>query len=139
MSAIDPERMLLGRVSPFIAPALAVAFLLGWAIAGVDAGASAAVGVTVVAVNLAASALATSWAARISPTMLYAVALGGFFVRMVVLVAVLLILDPTAWFSPLAFALSVVPTTIALLVFEARTLSTRTVQADLWYFRETTV
>ena len=138
MSAIEPERMLLRRVLPFVPPALLIAFALGWAIAGLDAGASAAIGVAVVAANLAASALATAWAARISPVMLYAVALGGFFVRMVVLVAVLLILDPTAWFSPVAFALSVVPTTIVLLTFEAKVLSGRT-QADLWYFRETTV
>jgi ATP synthase protein I len=138
MSAIEPERMLLGRVLPYILPALLIAFALGWLIAGGDAGASAAIGVAVVAANLVASALATAWAARISPVMLYAVALGGFFVRMVALVAVLLILDPTAWFSPVAFALSVVPTTIVLLTFEAKVLSGRA-QADLWYFREPTV
>jgi hypothetical protein len=130
--------MLLRRVLPFVAPALVVAFVTGAAIAGPDAGASAAIGVGIVAANLIANALATSWAAGISPVMLYAVALGGFFVRMVVLVAVLLILDPTSWFSATAFALSVVPTTIALLVFEARAISGR-VQGDLWYFRETTV
>jgi len=138
MSAIEPERMLLGRVLPFILPALAIAFALGWLIAGADAGGSAAIGVAIVAANLVASALATGWAAGISPVMLYAVALGGFLVRMIVVVAVLLILDPTAWFSPVAFALTVVPTTVVLLAFEAKVLSGRA-QADLWYFRETTV
>ena len=138
MIANEPERMLLGRVLPFVGPVLAIAFAFGWLIGGLDAGSSAAIGVGVVAGNLAASALATGWAARISPTMLYAVALGGFLVRMVVLVTVLLVLEPTSWFSPLAVALTVVPTTLALLIFEARTLSGR-VQADLWYFRETTV
>lgn len=138
MTAIEPERLLLRRVLPFVVPALVVSFLAGAASAGPQAGLSAAAGVAIVAGNFAANALATAWAARISPVMLYAVALGGFFVRMVVLVAVLLVLDPTAWFSPTAFALSVVPSTVALLVFEAATLSGR-MQADLWYFRETTV
>jgi ATP synthase protein I len=138
MNAIEPERMILVRTLPYIGPAGLTAFLLGWAIGGLDAGSSAAIGVAVVAANLAASALATSWAARISPTMLYGVAVGGFLVRMLVLVLVLVLLDPTSWFSPLAFALTVVPTTIALLAFEARSLAGRT-QADLWYFRETTV
>lgn len=138
MTAIDPERLLMRRVLPFVAPALLVSFSAGAALAGSDAGWSAAIGVGIVAANLIANALATAWAAGISPVMLYAVALGGFLVRMIVLVAVLLVLDPTAWFSPTAFALSVVPTTIALLVFEAKTLSGR-MQADLWYFREPTV
>jgi ATP synthase protein I len=138
MTAIEPERMLLRRVLPFVAPALCLAFVIGWMLAGTDAGTSAAVGVAIVTANLVASALATSWAARISPVMLYAVALGGFFIRMVVLVAVLLVLDPMTWFSPTAFALAVVPATVALLAFEAKAISGRT-QADLWYFQETTV
>ena len=136
---VEPERMLLRRVLPFLAPALAASFLIGAAVGGVDVGWSAAIGVAIVALNLISNALATAWAAGISPVMLYAVALGGFFVRMVVLVAVLLILDPMPWFSTPAFALAVVPSTIAILVFEAKILSARTTQADLWYFRETTV
>ena len=139
MTAIEPERMLLGRVLPFVAPAIALALGIGWAFGGPGAGASAAIGVAIVAVNLTTAALATSWAARVSPVMLYAVALGGFVVRMIVLVAVVMILDPLPWFSTVAFALAVVPATIAVLVFEAKTLSARTTQADLWYFRETPV
>jgi ATP synthase protein I len=130
--------MVMRRALPFVVPALVVAFLVGWAVSGADAGWSAVIGVAVVAANLIASALATSWAARISPTMLYLVTLGGFVVRMIVLVTVLLILDPMPWFSSVAFALTVVPVTIALLAFEARMLSGRN-QVDLWYFRETRV
>lgn len=136
---VEPERMLLRRVLPFVAPAVLLAFVIGAVIGGPGVGASAAIGVAIVAANLTSNALATAWAAGISPVMLYGVALGGFFIRMVVLVVVLLILDPMSWFSATAFALAVIPTTIALLIFEAKALTGRAVQADLWYFRETTV
>jgi ATP synthase protein I len=138
MTAMEPERMVLRRVLPFVVPALALALATGWLLGGPGVGASAAIGIVIVAANLAASAATMSWAARISPVMLYAAALGGFFIRLVVLVVVLLLLDPLAWFSAVAFALAVVPATIALLVFEAMALSTRKMQSDLWYFRETT-
>lgn len=139
MTSVEPERMLLRRVLPFVVPAIALAALIGWAIGGSRAGTSAAIGVTIVAINLIVAALATAWAARTSPVVLYGVALGGFLVRMVVLVAILALLDPMPWFSTPAFAVAVVPATIAVLVMEARVLAARTTQADLWYFRETTV
>ncbi len=102
-----------------------------------DAGAAAAIGIAVVAANFVASALSIGWAARISPTLVFAVAMGGFFLRMVVIVILLVILNTLSWFSPTAFALSVVPATIVLLVFEARAVSGR-MQADLWSFGEGT-
>jgi ATP synthase I chain len=138
MTAIEPERLLVRRALPFVAPAVALAFLIGWLAGGPNAAVSAAIGTAVVAANFAANALATAWGARTSPVMLYGVVLGGFFVRMVVLVALLLALREFAWFSVIAFAIAVVPATIALLIFEARILAARTTQADLWYFRETT-
>jgi hypothetical protein len=45
----------------------------------------------------------------------------------------LVILTKLSWFSPVAFALTLVPATIALLVYEAKALSGR-MQADLWTF-----
>ena len=87
--------------------------------------------IVVVTANFVAHALSLGWAARISPTLVFAVGLGGFFLRMVVIVILLVVLNTLAWFSPIAFALSVVPATIVLLVFEARPLSGR-MQADLW-------
>jgi ATP synthase protein I len=132
---VEPERELVRRAAPYAPVAFLVAFLLGTLADGSGAGWSAALGVAVVAANFVAAALSIAWAAGISPTLVFAVALGGFFVRMVVLVIVLVGLNTLSWFSPAAFALSVVPATIVLLVFEARVLSGR-MQAELWSFGE---
>jgi hypothetical protein len=83
--------------------------------------------------NFVAAALSVAWAARISPSMLFAVALGGFVFRLFVYTIALVLLNALDWFSPLAFALTLVPTVIALLVVEAGTLSGR-LQADMWSF-----
>jgi hypothetical protein len=61
--------------------------------------------------------------------------MGGFVVRLLVVLLVMVALDATAWFSPLAFVATVVPATIAVLVAEMRLLMDRRVQAGLWYFR----
>jgi hypothetical protein len=61
--------------------------------------------------------------------------MGGFVVRLMVVLLVMLALDATSWFSPLAFVTTVVPATIVVLVAEMRLLMDRRVQAGLWYFR----
>jgi hypothetical protein len=117
-----------------VAPVVTLAaFLAGWVIAGSGPAWSAAIAIVTVAVNFVAFALSTAWAARISPTMLAIVALGGYVVRLVVYTLVLVGLHTLAWFSPLAFTLALMPAVIALLVFEARFLSGR-LQADMWTF-----
>ena len=63
--------------------------------------------------------------------MLYAVGLGGFLVRLGVIVLVIALLQQTAWFSIVAFIAALIPATIALLVVEMKLLSGR-MQADLW-------
>ena len=135
MTKVEPERELVRRALPFIPVGTIVAFALGTLAAGSGAAWSAAIGVGVVAANFVASALSIAWAARISPTLVFAVAVGGFFGRMLVIVTVLVALNTLSWFSPTSFALSVVPATIILLVFEARALSGRT-QVALWSFDE---
>jgi hypothetical protein len=132
---VEPERQVVRRATPFVLPAVAVAFGLGALAGGPGSGWSAAIGVGVVAANFAAGALSIDWAARISPTLVFAVALGGFFIRMTVIVIALVGLNRLAWFSPTSFALTVVPATITLLVFEARALSGRA-QIELWSFDE---
>jgi ATP synthase protein I len=132
----EPERELARRALPFVPPVIVIAFVAGALVSGASAGWSAAIGGVVVAVNFLASALSMARAARISALAVYAVGLGGFVVRMGVIVVVMIALNRLDWFSPLAFALAVVPTTIALLIYEMRFLSGRRIQADLWYFRE---
>lgn len=100
------------------AAATAVGAAIGWAAGGPATGASAAIGVALVVANFAAHGLSLAWASRISVTAVHAVALGGVVLRLGVIVGMLFALDATAWFSPLAFLLAVVPATLLLLTFE---------------------
>lgn len=100
--------------------AVAVAALVGLAASGPNAAASAAIGVAIVSLNFAAHGLSLAWASGISIAAVHAVALGGFVVRLGVIVAAMFALNTMTWFSPLAFGLAVVPATLLLLVYEAR-------------------
>lgn len=102
------------------AAAAATALVAGAAVGGASAGVSAALGVVVVVANFAAHGLSLAWAAGISVTAVHAVALTGVVVRLGAIVALLFLLDASAWFSPLAFGLAVVPGTLALLAYEAK-------------------
>ncbi len=133
MATVEPERLLVRRVLPFVPLAAVAAFAIGWLVAGSGAAWSALIAVVVVAVNFVAFALSIAWAARVSPTMLAVVALGGYLVRLIVYTLVLVALNTLAWFSPLAFTLALMPAVIGLLVYEAKLLSGR-LQADLWSF-----
>jgi hypothetical protein len=133
VAATEPERVLVRRVSPFALPAFAVAFAIGAAVGGADVGWSAAIAIAIVYLNFVANALSIAWAASISPTFVSIVALGGYVVRLIVYTVALVGLNHLTWFSPLAFVLALMPSTIALLVYEAKALSGR-MQADLWSF-----
>lgn len=134
-TATEPERQLIRRVLPFVVPAMGVAFVIGDVAGGLQAGWSALIGVVVVAANFLAGAFSMAWAATVSVIAVFAVGLGGFLVRMAAILGVMLLLNRLDWFSPLSFALTVVPATILLLGFEMKVTSGR-MQADMWYFRE---
>ena len=131
MSGPEPEREMVRRALPYAVPAFIVALALGTLLDSWNAGWSAATGVGVVAANLVAHGLSLAWAARISPTMIFAVAMGGFALRLATILIILLVLNGLSWFSPVAFVAAVVPATLLLLVFEAKVLSGR-MQVDLW-------
>ena len=126
-----PESELIRRIAPFAIPVAIVAFAIGTLVDGTDAGWSAAIAIAVVTLNFVAHGWSLALAAQISPMILYAVGLGGFVVRLGVIVAVIALLHQTAWFSIAAFIAALVPCTIALLVVEMKMLSGR-MQADLW-------
>ena len=131
----EPEHELVRRLLPYSLPAVALAAVAGALLGGAGAAWSAGIGVAAVTANFLGYAYSVAWAARIAPTVLMVVGLGGFVVRLVTLTVALLLLDRLAWFSPVAFAAAFVPTTIVLLVMEMRLLVGR-MQADLWYFPE---
>ena len=130
---MEPEQELVRRAAPFALPAALVAFGVGWIAGGSDVAWSAFLGAAVVALNFAAHGLSMAWAGRISPTMLFAVGLGGYFLRLVIVLLIMLGLNTLAWFSPVAFLIAVIPATVLLLAFEMKQLSGR-MQADLWRF-----
>jgi hypothetical protein len=120
---VEPEREMVRRVAPFGPLAVAVGAVTGAAAGGWDIGWSAAIGVAVVLANFAANGLSLAWAARISPTVLAAVAMGGFVLRLGVVASLIFALDRFEWFSPLAFGLAVVPATTLLLGYEIKLLA----------------
>jgi hypothetical protein len=128
---VAPERELIRRISPFALPVAIAAFVLGTVLDGADAGWSAAIAIAVVYLNFVAYGSSLALAATISPTVIFAVGLGGFLVRLGVIVAVIALLQQTEWFSIVAFIAALVPSTVALLVVEMKLLSGR-MQADLW-------
>jgi hypothetical protein len=123
-------------VAPFLFPAVGVAFVLGAALGGPNAGWSTAIAVGVVAVNFLGAGLSFAWAATISPMALAAVGVVGFFVRMTTILVLMIALNRLDWFSPTAFAAAVVPATAVLLMFEMKVLSGR-MQVDMWSVGET--
>jgi hypothetical protein len=119
----EPEREMVRRLAPWGAPAAVAALLLGAVAGGWDVGISAALGILVVSANFVANGLSLAWAAGVSLTAISAVAMGGFVVRLGVIVAIMAVLNRFAFFSPLAFGLAVVPATLLLLAFEMRLLA----------------
>lgn len=131
MRTPEPEREMVRRALPWSFAAFALALGVGAWLGGWGVGWSAAIGVAIVALNLVAHGLSLAWAARISPTMVFAVGMGGFVLRLGTILLVLILLNRLPWFSAVAFVAAVVPATILLLVYEAKLLSGR-MQVDLW-------
>jgi hypothetical protein len=130
---VEPERELIRRIWPFAIPVALLAFVVGALIDGSAAGWSAVVGIAVVFINFVAYGLSMAWAATISPVIVYAVGLGGYIVRLGLVVVLIVLLRELAWFSVVAFVAALIPTTIALLVVEMKLLAGR-MQSEMWTF-----
>ena len=64
-----------------------------------------------------------SWSAKRSPTLLMAAALGGFLVRMVLLLVAVALVKNQSWFEAVPLGITVLVTHVGLLVWEARHVS----------------
>ncbi len=102
------------------AAATVLALVAGLVAAGPGVGASAALGVAVVVANFSANGLALAWAAGVSPVAYQAVALGGYLVRIGVILGLLFGLARLSWFSAPAFGFAAIPAAVLLLAYEAR-------------------
>ena len=103
-----------------VAPVLVLLAAVIW---GGDGAWSALVAVALVLVNLTLSAVGLSWAARVSAAALMAVALGGFAVRMGLVVAVVALVRDEPWIDLTALAVGVLVTHLGLLFWELRYVS----------------
>ena len=97
-----------------------VALALGYGADGWPGAWSAVLGLVLVVANFAAHGLSLAWAAAVSIPVLQVVALGGFALRMILVLAVLVVVDRTGVLSTPVFGISAILGTLALLVFEAR-------------------
>jgi len=104
----------------WFAPLVVIAATAIWGTAGAS---SAAVAIALVVVNLLLAALALSWAARRSLTLLMAVALGGFAVRMGLVTVVMLLVKDEAWIDLVALGVTVLVTHLGLLFWELHYVS----------------
>jgi hypothetical protein len=110
----------MGRRGIWAAPVIVLVALVIW---GGDGAWSALVAVAIVLVNLMLAAVSLSWAARRSLTLVMAVALGGFAVRMGLVTVALLLVKDEPWIDLVALAVTLLVTHLGLLFWELRYVS----------------
>jgi hypothetical protein len=118
-----PELTMVRKATVPAVAAFALAVVVGWVLGGPGAAASAGIGIALVYVNFATHGWSLAWASTVSVGTVMGVALGGFAIRLGIIVGAMFALDTLSWFSPVAFALAVVPATLLLLAYEAQLVS----------------
>ena len=110
----------IAKKAMFVAPAV----IAGGAIVRGGAGAaSAGFAVAVVVFNLVVSGVTLSWAARTSLNLLMIAALGGFLLRMGLLVAVISAVRHQSWVDLPTLAITLLVTQLGLLFWETKYVS----------------
>lgn len=121
--AVNPERDvaldMVRRGLPVL-PLLVVMGAIGW---GVDGALSALFGTALVLANFVLSATMLAWAAQRGPAVLMGTALGGFLVRMALLVVAVALVRDLAWFEAVPLGITVLVTHVGLLAWESRHVS----------------
>jgi hypothetical protein len=111
----------LARHGLLVAPAIVLVAAL---VRGVDGAASAALGLGLLVLNLFVAAVSLEWAARRSPGALYTVALGGFLLRMITILVVMLVADAFfGWADVVVLGITLFVTHLGLLFWELRSVS----------------
>lgn len=117
------ERQLVGDMLRRGLPAVPVVVLLAAVIWGRDGALSAAYGLAVVALNLLASAAMLGWAARVSPAAVMMTALGGFLLRMGLVLLALFAVRDQPWVAFVPLGITVLVSHLGLLFWETRYVS----------------
>jgi hypothetical protein len=105
------------------APVLPVVVLVAGLLRGLDGAWSAAFAIALVVGNFLVAALLLGWAARISPVVMAAVAMGGFVGRLVVVTVAFLLVKDQPWVDVAAFGFTLILTHLGLLIWETRHVS----------------
>lgn len=116
---VEIARDMVRRALP-VAPALILACGLLW---GVQGALSSAYGIAIVLVNFLVAAGLLARGARISPTMLMAASMGGFIVRMALVVVAVLVVQDAGWVAMPALLGTILVTHLGLLIWETRYVS----------------
>ena len=119
----DVERELARDMIVRALPVLPLVVLVAWIARGSDGALSAAFGIGLVLANLALSAVLLAWAARVSPSVLMATALGGFIVRMALVGVALYAVKDRSWADLPVLAVTVLVTHLGMLFWETRYVS----------------
>jgi hypothetical protein len=119
----SPELEIVGDMVRRALPVAPVLLLVCGLIWGVDGALSSAYGLALVLLNFLVAAALLSWAARVSPTMLMAATLGGFLVRMCLIVAAVLLVRHASWAVMAPLLGTILVTHIGLLMWETRYVS----------------
>lgn len=96
---------------------------LAWLVRGNAGAAAAGLACAIVILNFLAGAALLGWAARISPPTIMAAALGGFLLRMGVIVGVVALVRDQPWIDLPTLAVGVLVTQLGLLFWETRHVS----------------
>jgi hypothetical protein len=116
---LDIARDLVRRGLPAAPLIIAVSALL-W---GVNGALSSAYGVALVLLNFVIAAVLLAWAAGVSLTMLMIASLGGFVLRMGLIVGSVLLVKDAGWVSLAALCVTILITHLGLLLWETRYVS----------------
>jgi hypothetical protein len=104
-------------------PVLPLIVAVAWVTRGSDGALSAGFGIALVLANLVLSAVLLAWAARVSPSVLMATALGGFIVRMALVGFALYAVKDRSWVDLPVLAVTVLVTHLGMLFWETRYVS----------------
>ena len=110
----------LARRAGLVAPLVVLGCGLAW---GPGGAASAAIGLALVAVNFLASAWVIAAAARRSQLAVMGTVLGGYIVRLAVLLGLVLALEQVSWVNVAVLVVTIAVAHLALLTWELRSVS----------------
>lgn len=110
----------LARRALPVAPLVLVVSTLVW---GLDGALSSAFALVLVVCNFLASAALIAWAVRISPAVLMGAVLGGFLLRLGLLVAAVSLVRDASWVELTPLLVTVLGAHVGLLAWESRHVS----------------